>query len=444
MQRLYTWAIAAWLFIGNAALGQDALVGTWQGDLAVNPDSKVVVQFIIDKGAGGAYAARLNAPREPNLQNVPVSTVGFDQGQLTLQVDAVSGVYQGKLQDGVIRGTWSQQGASFPLDLVPYVKPALSRESMRRLVGTWHGKLRPQTMPNGLVMVMRFETDAQGELRASFDVPEQSRFGVAAEVSVTADNKLRISHAPMRMEYVADLSEHELTGEFTEGRIGPLPLVLQRGEHKEAPDLILAQESRAKIRGAWHGQLRNVLTLVLRFTESRDGSVDVTLDSPDQGVYGLAVSNVELQGDRLSLAIPGIGATLSATLSAGKMVGQYMQSGQAIPLTLERGEYLGHRLQLPDDVTNRLLGKWEATAANTPLVFRFERDSRGDSFAFIDVHTARTARLPVTGVSVNGAAINFIVKGIEAEFKGQLAANEISGKWITPAVQLPLVIKRSR
>jgi hypothetical protein len=206
----------------------------------------------------------------------------------------------------------------------------------------------------------------------------------------------------------------------------------------------LSAALREKVRGPWHGQLRGLMTLVLRFEEAQDGSISVFLDSPDQGVYNLPASDVVLQGERLKLTVPAIAATVSGTLSADGMSGQYKQGEQTLALTLSRGEYAGHKLQLPSAVTQRLLGRWEATAGNTPLVFRFERDERGESFAFMDIPSAKLARLPVTGLRVEGDAISFVARGIGAEFKGRFADDEISGKWTTPNVQLPLTIKRDR
>jgi hypothetical protein len=443
VRKLATWIIAASLWVSHALFAQDALVGTWQGDLAVAPGTKVRVQFIIDKKTDGSYAARLNAPKEPNLQNIPVNATRFEQGQLTLQVDAVSGAYKGSLQQGVLHGTWTQQGTSFPLDLAPYVKPVLSPEVMRGLVGSWHGKVRPRSMPNGLDLVMRFEMNAKNELVAYLDVPEQAVMGRAQQIDVTDDKKLSIRQPDLKTEFVANLQSNQLTGEFTQGKVGPLPLVLQRGEYKDQQSVQLSAEAKEKLRGAWNGQLRNAMTVVLRFADASDGSMQVTLDSLDQGAHGLPVRDIKLEGDQLSLAVPGIQAKLKGTLSARGIVGSYIQSGQTIPVTLTKGEYVAHKVQLPKDLTQRLLGKWEGVVGSTRLVFRFERDSHGEAFAFLDIPREKAADLPVTALRIDGGAMSFVVKAIPAEFKGQFAANEISGKWTTPNVQAPLMIKRS-
>lgn len=90
--------------------------------------------------------------------------------------------------------------------------------------------------------------------------------------------------------------------------------------------------------GSWQGQLQvgaASLRLVLHLNEA-DGTLRATLDSPDQGGYGLKVETASFADSVLSLQMPAIGATFRGRLLPdGRISGTFTQ-GQDFPLTLER------------------------------------------------------------------------------------------------------------
>ena len=108
------------VFSINSVYAQSDLSGIWEGDLVVAPDQTIVVQFTLQRAADGSYTGLLNAPDQPSLTDVPIDSISLDQASLTMNVSAVSGVYQGTISEGNIRGSWSQQGTTFDLNLVPY------------------------------------------------------------------------------------------------------------------------------------------------------------------------------------------------------------------------------------------------------------------------------------------------------------------------------------
>jgi hypothetical protein len=419
----------------------EGLIGTWRGELAVSPESTIVVEFVIDQTEEGSYSAVLNAPEETSLRDIPVTTLAFDNGRLKMEVAEVNGTYDGILENRSITGTWSQQKVSFPLNLMPYSPPKLSEEMRDLLVGEWVGRLTPPNMPDGLTIVFRFEPGEDGGIKAFLDSPEQGAFGIEV-TRFTVDEKevkLRITE-PTKILYLASIDGESMSGEFRQR--DSMPLTLTKGQYRVAA-LDLPSAARERLTGSWHGQIQKSITVVLRFGEEQDGRYVGVLDSLDQGRTNLPVSDVRLDGDVLSLHVPGIGASMEARISDREMAGDYRQDGQTFPISLRRGEYVAHRMELPDAVIEQLLGEWEAKTANTTFIFRFEGREDGESFAYLDIPSERLMGLPITEMRVDGDSMDMIVRGIGAEFSGEFAATEISGEWTMPDLQFPIVITKT-
>lgn len=95
------------------------------------------------------------------------------------------------------------------------------------------------------------------------------------------------------------------------------------------------------VAGTWNGTLdvgTLRLRLVLHFDQGEDGFA-VTMDSPDQGAYGIAASAVTVSGDSVIVVFSGIGARYAAEISGdgSQLIGDFSQGGQTFPLTLARG-----------------------------------------------------------------------------------------------------------
>jgi hypothetical protein len=105
--------------------------------------------------------------------------------------------------------------------------------------------------------------------------------------------------------------------------------------------LFLFQTSGAQknIQGTWQGKLSvagNALRMVVHIKE-QNGSYAATLDSPDQGVKGIPVGNVQLVADSLHLDVAVAKAKLSARLvNDSTLNGQWQQGGAAFPIALTK------------------------------------------------------------------------------------------------------------
>lgn len=103
-----------------------------------------------------------------------------------------------------------------------------------------------------------------------------------------------------------------------------------------------AQEpSPDSLAGAWSGTLETgagSLEIVLRFEEAGEDGLSATLDSPDQGAYGIAAGAVRLHGDSVAVPVPAIGGRFEgayrSTEAGPEIRGRWSQRGTSLPLVL--------------------------------------------------------------------------------------------------------------
>ena len=104
--------------------------------------------------------------------------------------------------------------------------------------------------------------------------------------------------------------------------------------------LVLATSSAAmETAGDWHGEL-NIqpgvsLPLVLHIAGS-EPDWQVSLDSPNQGAFGIPGSAEKMTDTQVTLKFAAIGASYEAALEDGKLAGTFTQSGKSFALTLAR------------------------------------------------------------------------------------------------------------
>ncbi|MEX2132273.1 MAG: hypothetical protein WD772_12390, partial [Pseudohongiellaceae bacterium] len=345
---------------------QTNLAGTWEGTLSVDPATNIDVQFILET-AGDSYTAVLNAPDQPSLSNVPVTSLSVEGNTLRMTVDTVSGVYEGTVADGTINGTWTQQGAAFPLNLAPYAEPTLTDQDRERLLGSWVGELRP--IPGGELVVnivFRFERDEAGEFVALFDSPDEGAFGLALDSVAMDGDELNVTLTRARMEFTGTLSADAIQGEWAQGGRS-FPLNLARGEF-EVPGLELSAEAFIRLQGPWHGKI-GPLNAVFRFEQNAAGKTLGFMDSPDQAAMNIPLTSVTVDGNQMTLTIAALGGSYTAELGTDQISGQWTQMGQTLPLTLERGLFVSNA-GLSDELRQRLNGVWRGTVNNNNLIFR--------------------------------------------------------------------------
>jgi len=99
-----------------------------------------------------------------------------------------------------------------------------------------------------------------------------------------------------------------------------------------------APETKAGPAGLWMGAL-DIQTIKLRMIfeiKSKDGAFSATLDSLDQGAYGIPVSAVEAKDDSLKIVMKNLLAEFNGKREGEKYVGKFKQGPAVFPLVLER------------------------------------------------------------------------------------------------------------
>ena len=97
---------------------------------------------------------------------------------------------------------------------------------------------------------------------------------------------------------------------------------------------------QVKPEGDWKGTIDAAgtkLDLVLHINK-KDGALNATLDSPDQGATGLAIDSISVNGKSLRFEMKSLGADYEGVFSAdsSQIEGQFSQQGLRLPLTFKR------------------------------------------------------------------------------------------------------------
>ncbi|WP_296623485.1 S9 family peptidase [Marivirga sp.] len=106
------------------------------------------------------------------------------------------------------------------------------------------------------------------------------------------------------------------------------------------------------IEGKWQGLLKvqgTELTIVFNISKQGD-SLIATMDSPDQGAFGLAIQEVSFQDKQLSLAMNMPPIQYEGTLNSdGEIDGVFIQAGYEFPLFLTQNEVKKSNKKKPQD-----------------------------------------------------------------------------------------------
>jgi len=96
------------------------------------------------------------------------------------------------------------------------------------------------------------------------------------------------------------------------------------------------------LEGPWVGALKvsptDSLRIVFNIRANPDGSFSGTLDSPDQGATGIAISRIAVEKEQVKVEVSVIGGGFEGTLSAdgSEMSGQWKQGGAALDVVMKR------------------------------------------------------------------------------------------------------------
>lgn len=91
--------------------------------------------------------------------------------------------------------------------------------------------------------------------------------------------------------------------------------------------------------GVWEGKLAVTpaysLKLVLRIAPEGE-KLSATMDSPDQGAFGIPVTAISFENQELNLSVSSLVMSYKGKFADGRISGTFIQQGHSLPLSLER------------------------------------------------------------------------------------------------------------
>lgn len=222
--------------------------------------------------------------------------------------------------------------------------------------------------------------------------------------------------------------------------------------------LILAPAALAATNpaGLWEGTLKTPNgDIGLLFNVHRDGDKwAVELDVPAQGVSGLPLANVKVDGVTISFPMPGPGDQhYDGKLSDdGKSIsGNITAGGQAIPLDLKwKSEPKAvEKAPANSGEVQVLEGVWEG-ALDVPggtklhLRFNFTKNADGSITATLDSLDQGANGLPINSIARTGDSVKLDVKVVGGTYEGTLSkdASTMTGTFTQAGMPLPLTLQR--
>src|ERR1700733_13277788 len=144
--------------------------------------------------------------------------------------------------------------------------------------------------------------------------------------------------------------------------------------------------------GTWSGSLKagdNVLHFVLHIGVTEYGVAVATIDSLDQGVYGIEAGSLKESGSSFQFDIPSVNATFAGTVAANResIDGTWSQGGAHLPLVFHRQPRIALS-KSPTGAISTAEGTWqgaiEANGMRYRLQLHISHDVQGHLVATMD------------------------------------------------------------
>ncbi len=207
---------------------------------------------------------------------------------------------------------------------------APATDSPKGLEGDWEGFLSPNPAIE-VRLVLRIEKGTAGDWKARAESPDmKSQPAVSFDEVSLKDNQAVLIARQESREFRATLDADgtELNGEWIKGKT-KTPITFRRAAGPVRPSDV------------WEGalQVNGGIKLRLAFHVRPDtgNGFRSTMDSPDQGAFGLKVTTTEISKQSLKFTIKNVG-DFDGKLdeSQAQAVGEWKQGGRSLPLTLKK------------------------------------------------------------------------------------------------------------
>src|SRR5207253_7385725 len=199
------------------------------------------------------------------------------------------------------------------------------------------------------------------------------------------------------------------------------------------------QPGSATLEGQWSGSLpagEAILHLVLHISKVEDGSFKATIDSLDQGVYGIEVTALTSKDSTLHFNVSSVGASYEGKFTADRngIEGDWTQGSYSLPLVFHR-QAAGARARKPSDAVASAEGVWQGALEGNGMRMRLQlhvsHDYRKQLVAALDSPDMGVSGLPAVKVSQNDASFHFEIPLVRGVYDGTInpAKTAINGSW---------------
>ena len=207
------------------------------------------------------------------------------------------------------------------------------------------------------------------------------------------------------------------------------------------------------LEGNWAGSLQAgdaALHLVLHVSKAEDGSFKATIDSLDQGVYGIEVTDLTQNGLELRFSVSSVGAQYEGKISADHsgIQGVWSQGNVGLPLSFHR-QAAGAGARRPGDAIASAEGVWQAALEANGMRLRFQlhvsHDDQKHLVAALDSPDMGISGLPAVKVSQKVNVFHFEIPVVDAVYEGTINPTKsvITGTWTQGGITRNLKFQRS-
>ena len=204
-----------------------------------------------------------------------------------------------------------------------------------------------------------------------------------------------------------------------------------------------------EVAGDWIGTLETGMgdfRVVLHISRSAEGNLTATMDSPDQGIAGMPVVPITLEGTKLKFTVTEAKGSYEGTVkNAGSITGNWSQPKK---LTLDFKKTttfpkLDHPPGPPSDIDGTWEGYVDGPHGRVRVLFHLKNTGDGLT-ATMDSPDQNFKGWPATTVTRKGPSIAVEMKQLESTFRGKInkELNRMSGDWHHEADNSPLTLKR--
>ena len=218
--------------------------------------------------------------------------------------------------------------------------------------------------------------------------------------------------------------------------------------HKPQPPRAISN-----IEGEWAGSIQAgeaVLHLVLHVSKAADGSFKATIDSLDQGVYGIEITSFTQKDSTLNFNVASVSASYEGKFAANhtRIEGAWTQGSASLPLVFHR-EAAGAGARKPSDAIAGAEGVWQGALEGHGMRLRLQlhvtHDDKKQLVAALDSPDQGVSGLPAVKVSQKETAFHFEIPVVSGVYDGTLNATKtaITGSWTQSGGAQKLTFHRS-